>query len=234
MAIGTPDWLRFTYTSDIGLPYLLMTRRGRYLKTLRRVLDSRGLQRTFLVGGDVHSWVDPLCDAVINGSDPELRAAVAVIGKHYPSTRSTTKAARTGLPLWSSEDYAADNHGSGGRCEARILNQNFVGGQMTATIAWNLISSYYPWLAWANDGLMTARSPWSGAFSVDPPVFAAAHTARFAAVGSWLLSVGSGSGYLHGGGSYVSYVGGDNDAEFTLVIEKVPALEHKYGYRIPN
>ena len=113
-----------------------------YLKTLRRVLDSRGLRHTKLVGGDVHSWVDGLCDALIGGEDPALRAAVAVIGKHYPSTQSTAKAVATGLPLWSSEDYAADNHGSGGRCEARIVNQNFVGGQMTATIAWNLISSY--------------------------------------------------------------------------------------------
>ena len=61
-----------------------------------------------------------------------------------------------------------------------------------------------PWLAWPNDGLMTARTPWSGYYSVDPPVFAAAHTSQFAAVGSWLLSVGAGSGYLTGGGSYVS------------------------------
>lgn len=133
---------------------------------------------------------------------------------------------------------------------------------MTATIAWNLISSYCayacqplifsallytcwsylrlnelvlgadPWLAWANDGLMTARTPWSGHYSVDPPVYSAAHTSQFAAVGSWLLSVGAGSGYLNGGGSYVSYVSEDNGAsnsslDFSLVIEKVPP--HKAG-----
>ena len=155
-----------------------------YLKTLRAVLDIRGLGNTKIVGGDVHSWVNPLCEVLNNGSDPELRNAVAVIGKHYPSTQSTTKAVQTGLPLWSSEDYASDSHGAGGRCMARIMNQNWVGGQTTATIAWNLISSYYAWLAWANDGLMTARTPWSGAYSIDPPIYSAAHTAHFAPVGS--------------------------------------------------
>ena len=79
---------------------------------------------------------------------------------------------------------------------------------------------------------MTARTPWSGYYSVDPPVYSAAHTSQFAAVGSWLLSVGAGSGYLSGGGSYVSYVSegtGTNhsDINFSLVIEKVPP--HKAG-----
>ena len=99
-----------------------------YLKTLRATLDQREMQHTKLVGGDVHSWVDSMCDVLNNKTDPELTAAVSVIGKHYPSTQSTAKAQQTGLPLWSSEDYASDNHGAGGRCEARILNQNWIGG----------------------------------------------------------------------------------------------------------
>ena len=53
-----------------------------YLKTLRSTLDSRGLQRTKLVGGDVHTWVDPLCDALNSGEDAALKHAVAVIGTH--------------------------------------------------------------------------------------------------------------------------------------------------------
>ena len=41
-----------------------------YLKLLRSTLDARGFQTTKLVGGDVHSWVDPMCEAITNGSDP--------------------------------------------------------------------------------------------------------------------------------------------------------------------
>ena len=75
---------------------------------------------------------------------------------------------------------------------------------------------------------MTARTPWSGAYSIDPPIYSAAHTAQFAPVGSWLFNVGSGSGYLKQGGSYVSYV--SKDSEFTLVIEKVSPHEAGCGF----
>jgi hypothetical protein len=140
-----------------------------YLKLLRATLDARGLHATKLVGGDVHSWVDPMCQTLVNGSDPDLTVAVSAIGKHYPSTTSTSLAVATGKPLWSSEDYAANNHGSGGRCQARIINQNWVNGNMTATISWNLISAYYRWLQWGADGLMTASTPWSGYCALPSP-----------------------------------------------------------------
>lgn len=121
-----------------------------YIKALRKELDSRGFQLTKLVAGDVHSWIDPLCDILVNKTDPELEAATAVIGKHYPSTVSGAAAMLTGKPLWASEDYAANSQKAGGRCEARILNQNWVNGLMTATVAWNLITSYYPWTGLGN------------------------------------------------------------------------------------
>ena len=83
---------------------------------------------------------------------------------------------------------------------------------MTATVAWNLITSYYSWTGLADpktnsgDGLMTANSPWSGHYTIDPPLFAAAHTTQFAAVGSMMLANNSGSGFLSSGGSYVTYL----------------------------
>lgn len=76
-------------------------------------------------------------------NDPELAAAIGVIGAHYPGTTSTKKAVETGKQLWSSEDYSTLNNDVGGGCWARILNQNHVNGNMSATIAWNLIASYY-------------------------------------------------------------------------------------------
>ena len=87
-----------------------------------------------------------------------------------------------------------------------------VNGLMTATVAWNLITSYYSWTGLADpktnsgDGLMTANSPWSGHYTIDPPLFAAAHTTQFAAVGSMMLANNSGSGFLSSGGSYVTYL----------------------------
>ena len=76
-------------------------------------------------------------------ADPELARAVGVIGAHYPGTVSTRKAIETKKQLWSSEDYSTYNDNVGGGCWARILNNNYVNGNMSATIAWNLIASYY-------------------------------------------------------------------------------------------
>jgi hypothetical protein len=92
---------------------------------------------------------------------------------------------------------------------------------MTATINWNLISSYYSFTEWADDGFsMTARSPWSGFYEVQPPLWAAAHTTQFAVPGDVCLANTSGSGVLPGGGSYVTYYGKDT-GDVSIVIEKV-------------
>ena len=79
---------------------------------------------------------DILCDA-------QLANAVGIIGAHYPGTKSTLEAIKTGKPLWSSEDYSTYNDDIGAGCWARILNQNYVNGKISGTIAWNLIASYY-------------------------------------------------------------------------------------------
>ena len=90
-----------------------------YLKLLRKRLDAAGHTATALVGGDVHSW-DP---AQKVAADPALRESLYALCRHYPSTQSDADADASGLPLWSSEDYAADNSADGGRCAARIINQ---------------------------------------------------------------------------------------------------------------
>eukprot|EP00966_Prymnesium_polylepis_P018539 426737-Prymnesium_polylepis.1 len=154
-----------------------------YVKLLRKRLDAAGHHATRLVAGDVHTW-DPASKIA---GDAALRGALYALCRHYPSTLSDADADASGMPLWSSEDYAADNSNEGGRCAARIINQNFVRGNMSATVMWNMLSAYYDWLQWANDGLMMARTPWSGAYEVRPPIWALAHTAQFARPGAKLL-----------------------------------------------
>lgn len=51
---------------------------------------------------------------------------------HYPGTTTVMEALKTQKTLWSSEDYSTFNDGVGGGCWARILNQNYVNGLMTA------------------------------------------------------------------------------------------------------
>lgn len=146
--------------------------------------------------------------------DPELSTAVDVIGAHYPGTKTVMEALKTEKKLWSSEDYSTFNDEIGGGCWARILNQNYINGRMTATISWNLVASYYEDLPFGRDGLMTAEEPWSGNYVVESPIWITAHTTQFAQPGwTYLQTVG----HLAQGGSYVALT--DGKGNLTVVIE---------------
>lgn len=79
----------------------------------------------------------------------------------------------------------------------------------------------YHGLKWYGTGLMTATEPWSGHYDDEHMgmMWATAHTTRFTEVGWTYLAVGSGSGMLSAGGSYVSLT--DGQGSLTIVVEKM-------------
>ncbi|XP_006785920.1 galactocerebrosidase isoform X1 [Neolamprologus brichardi] len=182
----------------------------KYIKLLRYTLDKSGLERVKIIASD-NLW-EPIAFSLL--LDPELSTAVDVIGAHYPGTTTITEALKTQKKLWSSEDYSTFNNEVGGGCWARILNQNYVNGQMTATISWNLVASYYEDLPFGRDGLMTAEEPWSGNYVVESPIWITAHTTQFTQPGwTYLQTVG----HLAQGGSYIALT--DGKGNLTVVIE---------------
>lgn len=181
-----------------------------YIKLLRYTLDKSGLEGVRIVASD-NLW-EPVALSLL--LDPELSRAVDVIGAHYPGTTTVLDALKTQKRLWSSEDYSTFNDEIGGGCWARILNQNYINGLMTATISWNLVASYYDALPFSRDGLMTAEEPWSGHYVVESPIWITAHTTQFVQPGwSYLQTVG----HLAAGGSYVALT--DGQGNLTIVIE---------------
>ncbi|XP_046334130.2 galactocerebrosidase-like [Haliotis rufescens] len=197
-----------------------------YIKLLRKTLDDNGFSNVKIVGAD-KKW--EIADDILQ--DEELGAAVENIGCHYPGTFSDPSAMKTGKQLWASEDYSTFNDNVGGGCWGRILNMNYVNGNMTATISWNAIASYYNPLPWFRTGLMTAVEPWTGNYAVESPIWITAHTTQFTEIGWRYLRHGAGVGNFTGGGSYVSLVSPDGK-DLTIVIETM-SHDHSICVRPP-
>ncbi|XP_075048571.1 galactocerebrosidase isoform X2 [Mixophyes fleayi] len=195
---------------------------AKYIKVLRHTLDRLGLENVGIIAADGH-W-EIAHDMIV---DPYLNAAVQIIGAHYPGTYTIEDAVSTGKKLWSSEDYSTYNDEVGGGCWARILNQNYVNGNMTSTISWNLVASYYEQLPFGLEGLMTAKEPWSGNYVVSSPIWATAHTTQFTQPGWFYLRT---VGHLEKGGSYVALT--DRLGNLTIIIETM-SHDHSICIRPP-
>lgn len=129
-----------------------------YIVNLRRRLDQNNLHHVQVIAPNVGAghW-DPISNDV--NKNATLKQCIHAIGVHYPGTFSSPEAIRTGLKLWASVDYSTFNNDVGAGCWARLLNQNYVNGNITSTIAWNMIAAYYRQLPYGLCSLMTANEP---------------------------------------------------------------------------
>jgi hypothetical protein len=158
---------------------------------------------------------------------PELASAVSAVGLHYPcgNLDSSGDLAALGLPVWSTEDAVGaevngvpDDGWASASMVAGRLNRGFVQSNISSTLLWAPVWAI-PADIWksGHKGMVTAMEPWSGAWAISAAAWAVAMTTQFTEVGDRILSVADGgSGWLHGGGSYVTYVG---PGHITIVLE---------------
>lgn len=206
-----------------------------YLVALREALDANDFADTLIIAPDTTAEAaNELLETMLER--PDVAAAVHAVGYHYPDsdTGAAAQAAALGVRIWASEDDSTVSPPAGaapptsedprihpgGGCLVRTINENWVRGNMSSTIVWNLVMARYPQMRWDYTGLMAATDPFGGSYEVLPAIWAAAHTAQFTRPGWGILEVGEGSGWLERGGTYVSYAG---EGELTIVVEKMDA-----------
>ena len=191
-----------------------------FIKNLRKALNDHGLNDVKLVAADLcchKQW--QIADDM--KKDDELRKAVDVIGDHYTERdrayNSSENAKSFGIPVWNNEGGPWKGDWSGFEYLAKMYNRDYIEGRMTKNITWSLITSYFNNLSLPNSGLMTANSPWSGYYDVEPAIWSVAHTTQFAEPG-WKY-VDSACGYLDQKGSFVTMVSPEGKKDFSIVAE---------------
>jgi hypothetical protein len=205
-----------------------------YVEQLRQALSSRGLNTNIVCCDEYpgqHQWQI----AVAMRNDPVIASSIDILSVHYPQTEdgaitTTHEAKAVGKPLWSSEDQPNSGSGPivsrdwkiGGRILAKLYNRNYLEGALTKTEIWSPVTSYYDNLAAPNSGLMYANTPWSGYYNVQGAIWATAHTTQFAQPGWQYLD--SSSGFLPGGGSYVTLKAPQN-GDWSVVLETIDAKQ---------
>lgn len=182
-----------------------------YTLALKLAIQANGL-KTKIVAHDVY-W--DVCNDLVQ--DPDWANAIDVIGAHYPAAKIPSNCAALNKVQWASEDMAV-SWDTGAGCWARELNQNYVRANLTATIAWDLVNSFYDNLAYAGAGLLRAVQPWSGFYQVGQVIWAAAHWTQFTQPGWFFLQHGSGVGLLDNGGSYVALTDSTGQ-QLTIIVE---------------
>lgn len=158
------------------------------VNTLRPTLDRNGLHHVGIVADDWHTPQWQFATEVF--ADSALRKAVHALGYHYVESTTTDTALLTGLPLWESEAWSKSGEWPNAFLLARQLNLNYIRGKITKTEIWNPVDAYYENLAWSGMGAMTASTPWSGHYEVEPAIWALAHTTQFAEPGWVYLESG--------------------------------------------
>lgn len=203
-----------------------------YIKLLRKVLDSSGLERVKIVAADMWEpetkWA--IADAMI--ADPELRKCVAAVSAHitaHTSFYTTANAKKLGVPIWDGEVHAYGGDWYGAAHHAR-QNRAYTIGQITKLVSWSLITSYQDFLPAPKSGPMRAATPWSGYYEVQPPLWILAHFTQFTQPGWQYLDSGckyfaNESQEVPKEGFSVTALRSPDKNDYTILIETMDAKE---------
>ena len=199
------------------------------VKAMRKTLDGNGFRNVRLHAFD--NWPDEWKFDFVKDldKDPELAAAIDVIGAHVNTDTSTVPAEvratadRLGKPLWNTEAhvYKAGYEGLIGNVES--FNENYIRSGITRFVNWYGIAGLYTLEPYSGEkeAALRANWPWSGHYEINPSLWGYAHYGQFTQAG-WTYITG-GSGDLAGGGTYVTLKSPGKD--YSIIVETRKATQ---------
>lgn len=172
-----------------------------WFQRMRAALDQHGYRRVRLIAGDTPPQPDHW-DTIAQGMlrDLDFAGSVDVVGVHdvcgYPpgldttpyaySCRSTPEARSLTQPLWGTEQGKMDSTRSAAT-EMRQLTNAYPDAGVTGLIMFPLLTSMVDEEPLQNRGLITAKWPWSGQYTVNPLLWPLAQMTQFVPAGWWHL-----------------------------------------------
>ncbi|MFE4672283.1 galactosylceramidase [Streptomyces sp. NPDC056721] len=187
---------------------------------LKAALVKNGYPDVKVVAADNAGWKV----ATDMKNDPAFAKAVDVVGIHYPCSEihcsSSPDALGLDKPLFASES-GWNNYLTGAPRLAAEMNHEYVDSRITGFINWPAAYAWYPTVQMQGSGLLRANEPWSGHYELGPTLWTMAQTAQFTRPG-WRY-VDSASGYLDGGGTYVTLQSPGKRPAYTTVFETTAA-----------
>ncbi|CAD6188628.1 unnamed protein product [Caenorhabditis auriculariae] len=195
-----------------------------YYRSLRETMDDNGFEKVKIVAGEgfqMNEQYDRLLD-------PKFINDYDIIGAHYPGGKIPGKVQKSGKTLWASEDFSTSNLENGHNCMARVMNWNYVHGNITGMLVWHLMSAFYRHLPWWRCGLSYLTS---SEFRTEASFAALQYVTGNVKRGWKMLRHGGGSGKLEGGGTYVGYSDGKS---LTVVFETMSYEKSLCEYSNPD
>ena len=192
-----------------------------FVKKFRATLNANGLSAVKIHAFD--NWEKNKFDWVKDmAKDPELKAAVDIVGNHTMADNPTPADVKQmlddmGKPIWNTEEhvYKEDTFD----CEISVLqalNKNFVESGVTKTVTWFMTGSLYPIQPLPETPcIIVAHDPWSGNYRPRQVLWAYAHYGQFSQIG-WQYLNGA-CGNLAGGGTFVTLKSPGND--YSIIAE---------------
>lgn len=209
-----------------------------------------------VAGDEVCTWNQ----ANLMAENKELFDAIDVIGSHYTywSNETVQTLRENGKEVWMSEGsspmgYAKsvsryDGNGSGlnglnGVLDVanRIITM-YAAGKMTLYEFQPVVAAYYDGVTYCHKQLISAQTPWSGYFELDPGFFMTLHFSRFIKRGWLMLDQASfadghaaGDGHALGGATYSCLSACDpKTGDWSSVITNTTENPIEYTFELKN